>query len=48
MKNVFDYSILQRNYTPVPPEGGYTVLPLSVCPKYLLAHFSQQLLMAEI
>ena len=31
------------NYTPALPEGGYTVLPLSV-PRY----FSQQLLMAEI
>ena len=39
------------NYTPAPPEGGYTVLPLSVLPsvpRYFLSHFSQQLLMAEI
>ena len=28
--------------------GGYTVLPLSVCPRYFSSHFSQQLLMAEI
>jgi len=28
--------------------GGYTVLPLSVRPRYFSSHFSQQLLMAEI
>jgi hypothetical protein len=41
----------QVNYTPAPPEGGYTVLPLSVLPsvpRYFSSHFSQQLLMAEI
>jgi hypothetical protein len=42
-------------YTPAPPEGGYTVLPLSFrlsvlpsVPRYFSSHFSQQLLMAEI
>jgi hypothetical protein len=33
-------------------EGGYTVLPLSICPsirpRYFSSHFSQQLSMAEI
>ena len=28
--------------------GGYTVLPLSVFPRYFSSHFSPQLLMAEI
>ena len=40
-----------HNYTPVPLEGGYTVLHLSVLPsvtRYFSSHYSQQLLMAEI
>ena len=28
--------------------GGYTILPLSVCPSVLPRYFSQQLLVAEI
>ena len=35
-------------YTPTPRRGGYTVLPLSVSPRYFSSHFSQQLSMAEI
>ena len=36
-------------YTPTPRRGGgYTVLPLSVRPRYFSSHFSQQLSMAEI
>ena len=30
------YSLIYVYYTPIPPEGGYTVLPLSVLPFYEL------------
>jgi len=41
-------SIFFYYYTPAPPEGRYTVLPLSVLPsvpRYFSSHFSQQLFM---
>ena len=47
-----DHAMMVHNYTPAPPEEGYTVLPLFVRPSVRLrlfsSHFSQQLLMAEI
>ena len=47
-----DYAMMVHNYTPAPPEEGYTVLPLFVRPSVRLrlfsSHFSQQLLRAEI
>ena len=49
----FLQAFLKHIYTPLPGGGGgYTVLPLSVCPsvrpRYFSSHFSQHLSMAEI